>query len=83
MTAFDTPMIIGGKEYKKYKNEAECLADNEIKVVRLQGETEDADTNEIQVEVIVKVNGKIAVHTETNTKNDSLNKLSDAIKDLK
>ena len=83
MTAFETPMTIDGKEYKKYKTEAECLADNEIKVVRLQEETEDADTNEIQVEVIVKVNGKIAVHTETNTKNDCLNKLSDAINDLK
>ena len=83
MTAFDTPMIIGGKEYKRYKTEAECLADNEIKVVRLQEETEDADTNEIQVEVIVKVNGKIAVHTETHTKNDCLNKLSEAVKDLK
>ena len=81
MTAFDTPMIIGGEEYKKYKNEAECLADNEIKVVRLQEDTED--TQEIQVEVIVKVNGKIAVHTETDTKNDCLNKLREAVKDLK
>lgn len=83
MLAFLFPMTIDGKEYKKYKNEAECLADNEIKVVRLQEETEDADTNEIQVEVIVKVNGKIAVHTETDTKNDCLNKLREAVKDLK
>lgn len=56
ITAYNTPLVIDGKEYKKYKTEAECLADNPIKVVRLQEETQ-----EIQVKVIVQI------QTETTT----------------
>lgn len=59
ITAYNTPLVIDGEEYKKYKTEAECLADNEIKVVRLKEDT------------------------ETDTKNDCLNKLREAVKDLK
>lgn len=75
ITAYDTPLVIGIKEYKKYKTEAECLADNPIKVVRLQEDTEGEDT--IQLKVVVKV------HTETKTEYDCLNELREAIKDLK
>ena len=75
ITAYDTPLVIGIKEYKKYKTEAECLADNPIKVVRLQEDTEGEDT--IQLKVVVKV------HTETKTEYDCLNELREAIKDIK
>lgn len=56
ITAYNTPLVIDGKEYKKYKTRKECLADNPIKVVRLQ-----EDTQEIQVKVIVQI------QTETTT----------------
>ena len=75
ITAYDTPLVIGVKEYKKYKTEAECLADNPIKVVRLQEDTEGEDT--IQLKVVVKV------HTETKTEYDCLNELRESIKDIK
>ena len=72
ITAYNTPLVIDGKEYKKYKTEAECLADNPIKVVRLQEETQ-----EIQVKVIVQI------QTETTTEDEGWIKLKEATKDLK
>lgn len=72
ITAYNTPLVIDGKEYKKYKTEAECLADNPIKVVRLE-----EDTQEIQIKVIVQI------QTEITTEDEGWIKLKEAIKDLK
>ena len=53
ITAYNTPLVIDGKEYKKYKTEVECLNDHPIKVVRLQEDTEGEET--IQLKVVVRI----------------------------